>query len=80
MVHPHFPALQLEEQLKENSDSPSKSKKGKKSFFPPEHLFKYELEEIEPDEQDLAAVSNTFWNDAHSIHDFRLPNSDINKK
>ena len=45
-----------EEQLKEGSDSPSKPKKNKKSFFPPEHLFKYELEEIEPDE-DLAAVS-----------------------
>ena len=45
-----------EEQLKEESESPSKSKKSKKSFFPPEHLFKYELEEIEPDE-DLAAVS-----------------------
>ena len=47
-----------EEQLKEGSDSPSKPKKNKKSFFPPEHLFKYELEEIEPDE-DLAAVSYT---------------------
>ena len=47
-----------EEQLKEDTESPSKSKKSKKSFFPPEHLFKYELEEIEPDEQDLAAVSS----------------------
>ena len=50
-----------EEQLKEESESPSKSKKSKKSFFPPEHLFKYELEEIEPDE-DLAAVSIHFIN------------------
>ena len=50
-----------EEQLKEESESPSKSKKSKKSFFPPEHLFKYELEEIEPDE-DLAAVRIHFVN------------------
>ena len=46
-----------EEQLKEESESPSKTKKNKKSFFPPEHLFKYELEEIEPDSEELAAVS-----------------------
>jgi len=49
-----------EEQLKEEAEkgSPSKQQKkiSKKSFFPPEHLFKYELEEIEPDE-DIAAVS-----------------------
>ena len=49
-----------EEQLKADSESPSKTKKSKKSFFPPEHLFKYELEEIEPDE-DLAAVSNVLF-------------------
>ena len=44
-----------ERQLKdeaESSTSPSKTKKPKKSFFPPEHLFKYELEEVEDEEED----------------------------
>jgi len=54
--------LEREEQLKDeegggsgkaaSSGSPSKAKKAKKSFFPPEHLFKYELEEIEEDSED----------------------------
>ena len=55
--------LEREEQLKEEQEkadspskngengSPSKSKKNKKTFFPPDHLFKYELEELE-DEDD----------------------------
>jgi len=42
-----------EEKNKKDSgkDTPSK-KKAKKSFFPPDHLFKYELQEIEPDNPD----------------------------
>ena len=33
-------------------ESPSKAKKAKKSFFPPDHLFKYELEELEDESSD----------------------------
>jgi hypothetical protein len=45
-----------EEKEKEEKDSPSKAKKAKKAFSPPEHLFKYELEEVEPDEGDANQV------------------------
>jgi hypothetical protein len=38
-------------------DSPSKSKKSKKSFSPPDHLFKYRLEEVDPDEGEGNVVS-----------------------
>ena len=56
--------LEREEQLKEEKEkadspskaggekSPSKSKKNKKTFFPPDHLFKYELEELEDEEDE----------------------------
>ena len=47
---------QAEEKEKEDKDSPSKSKKAKKSFSPPEHLFKYELEEVDPDEGEVNQV------------------------
>ena len=45
-----------EEEEAKNKTSPSK-KKAKKSFFPPDHLFKYELQEIEPDNPDDNPVS-----------------------
>jgi len=37
---------------KDDKESPTKKKKEKKSFSPPEHLFKYELLEVEPDNPD----------------------------
>jgi len=40
-----------------DKDSPSKSKKSKKSFSPADHLFKYQLEEIDPDEGEVNVVS-----------------------
>jgi bromodomain adjacent to zinc finger domain protein 1A len=40
------------EEEEKNGKSPSKKPKAKKSFFPPDHLFKYELQEIEPDNPD----------------------------
>jgi hypothetical protein len=45
-----------EEKEKEEKDSPSKTKKPKKSFSPPEHLFKYELEEVDLDEGEVNQV------------------------
>ena len=42
---------------KDNDSSPTKGKKAKKSFSPPEHLFKYELLEVEPDNPDDNPVS-----------------------
>ena len=40
-----------EEEKAAKEGSPSK-KKPKKTFFPPDHLFKYELQEVEPDNPD----------------------------
>ena len=45
------------EEEEKNGKSPSKKPKAKKSFFPPDHLFKYELQEIEPDNPDDNPVS-----------------------
>ena len=42
---------------KDDKESPTKNKKAKKSFSPPEHLFKYELLEVEPDNPDNNPVS-----------------------
>ena len=50
-----------EEKEKEEKGSPSKSKKPKKAFSPPEHLFKYELEEVEPDEGEVSQVCYTSY-------------------
>ena len=49
---------QAEEKEKDEKekDSPSKTKKAKKSFSPPEHLFKYELEEVDLDEGEVNQV------------------------
>lgn len=43
-----------ERQRGEDEDSPKR--KSKKSFFPPDHLFKYELEEVEPDDPEVNPV------------------------
>ena len=51
---------QREEEAK--NESPSK-KKAKKTFFPPEHLFKYELQEVEPDDPEDNPVSAS-WKQA----------------
>ena len=54
---------QREEEAK--NESPSK-KKAKKTFFPPEHLFKYELQEVEPDDPEDNPVSAN-WKQTSSI-------------
>lgn len=41
-----------EEEEKNSKDGSPSKKKAKKSFFPPEHLFKYELLEEDPDNPD----------------------------
>lgn len=46
----------LEEERVEESKSPSK-KKPKKTFYPPDHLFKYELIETDPDNPEDNPVS-----------------------
>ena len=51
---------EIEKDAKEEKEgeekSPSKAKKSKKSFSPAEHLFKYELEETDPDEGEVSQV------------------------
>jgi bromodomain adjacent to zinc finger domain protein 1A len=46
-----------EEKAASKEDSPTK-KKTKKSFFPPEYLFKYELQETDPDDPEANPVSD----------------------
>jgi hypothetical protein len=59
-----------EEKESEEKESPSKSKKAKKSFSPLEHLFKYELEEVDLDEGEVAQVKFgcSYLNDFESSH------------
>lgn len=40
----------------EKGESPPKKPKDKKNFLPPDHLFKYELEEVEPDDPNVKEV------------------------
>ncbi len=52
-------AEELEKERKEaeaKGDSPPKKPKDKKSFSPPDHLFKYEVVEIEPDDPEVNEV------------------------
>merc|ERR1712020_198002 len=49
-----------EEQKNKKDGSPSK-KKVKKSFFPPDHLFKYELQEMDPDNPEDNPVRSLFY-------------------
>ena len=50
--------LEEEKNIKEaGSGSPSKKKPVKKSFSPPDHLFKYELQEMDPDNPEDNPVS-----------------------
>ena len=59
------------ERLKENGgkeESPkSKEKREKKSFQPLDHLFKYEVEEIEPDNEDANEVTNCLRNPSYAF-------------
>ena len=52
--------LQEEEKNKTEGGSPTK-KKVKKSFSPPDHLFKYELQETDPDNPEDNPVSSLFY-------------------
>jgi hypothetical protein len=47
---------EIEKDAQEEKESEEKAKKPKKSFSPPEHLFKYELEEVDPDEGEASQV------------------------
>ena len=61
----HLPgrvAEEAEEEAKNKKpdSSPKKAPKVKKTFFPPDHLFKYELQEIEPDNPEDNPVSKFY--------------------
>ena len=47
---------EIEKDAQDEKESEEKAKKPKKSFSPPEHLFKYELEEVDPDEGEASQV------------------------
>ena len=55
-------AEEAEEEAKNKKpdSSPKKAPKVKKTFFPPDHLFKYELQEIEPDNPEDNPVSKIY--------------------
>ena len=52
---------EAKEEENKKEDSPTKKGKNKKTFSPPEHLFKYELLEVEPDDPENNPVSNCFY-------------------
>ena len=48
-----------EERMEEGKDG-SPKKKNKKTFFPPDHLFKYEVQEMDPDDPEDNPVSRIY--------------------